>query len=149
MEQPQMVYCPEGHVLTPMTETHLRAINDEYDGGYHCDACMSSRAQLYHCDLCSFDLCRACGVAAAEKSCCVQNHQLLRFTAEDIAAANISKPSRPCTKCKASDPFQFMMVCPGCEYYLCPKCYREIVSRIHQTQKTHKHSTHTHALVCG
>ena len=120
-----MLYCPKGHILTPMVLTELSNRGTGYRGGFVCDACREgSCVELYHCDHCNYDLCRPCGTRASARSHCPKGHILLRFTADDLSAFDKRKPTRTCDMCGESDSVRFMMVCPGCDFHVCPKCYR-------------------------
>ena len=124
----QLIYCPKGHHLSQMSLPDLQRRGTEYAGGFCCDGCSKGTSvSLFHCDLCNFDLCRACGMAAVGRSQCPIGHPLLRFTKDDLLAYDKHNCTRVCNACNKSCSGPFMMICPTCKYNMCPCCYKATV----------------------
>ena len=99
-----------------------------YASGFSCDACHKGTSMaLFHCDLCNYDLCRPCGMSAIGRCQCPIGHPLIRFTKDDFLAFDKHTPSRNCNSCKKTDTYPFMMICPSCDYKMCPTCFKDQV----------------------
>jgi len=102
----------------------LKTLNESYRDGFRCDGCgQGNGTVIFHCDLCSYDLCRSCGMASVGKSQCSNGHPLIRFDREDFLALSKHRPPANCSCC-GTPCTPFAMVCPSCKYYMCPECYR-------------------------
>ena len=99
-----------------------------YAGGFSCDACSKGTSMaLFHCDICNFDLCRSCGMSAIGRCQCPAGHNLIRYNRDDFVAIDKHEPMRNCSSCGKKDGYPFMMVCPSCEYRMCPVCFQDQV----------------------
>jgi len=124
-----LIYCPNGHHMTRMALPDLQRRSDSsYRAGFICNACSKGTSMiLYHCDICSYDLCRSCGMTAIGRNQCELGHPLVRFTKDDLLAYDKRSPSRRCVHCNKESSFPFMMMCPSCYYNVCPECYKKTV----------------------
>ena len=125
----QLVYCPSGHKLHQMTAKMLaNPPRSSYSAGARCDVCgttITDRGAVFHCDICSYDLCQKCfdHTDKAMKCCCCGSKAVMdRWTPDDFRSLNNTDPSQRCDLCQQECKDQFMIVCRVCQKKTCAAC---------------------------